>query len=137
MYIVFIFFFIILIFSFILFFLFFFFNDTATIEIYTLSLHDALPISCGSPAKKRRRWVVLRRAAVLPAGNCRWCGWSGHREPGGLRGGPRRAAGRLQHGGDPGGDAAHPLLRPAPGGYRHSSADSRHLPVLRRDRGRP
>src|SRR5256885_16985969 len=31
-------------------FLFFFFNDTATTEIYTLSLHDALPISwsCGS-----------------------------------------------------------------------------------------
>src|SRR6266853_4265380 len=34
----------------------FFFNDTATTEIYTLSLHDALPISCcprcapGSPA---------------------------------------------------------------------------------------
>ena len=25
-------------------FLFFFFNDTATTEIYTLSLHDALPI---------------------------------------------------------------------------------------------
>src|ERR1043165_9963572 len=24
----------------------FFFNDTATTEIYTLSLHDALPISC-------------------------------------------------------------------------------------------
>src|SRR5687768_18295353 len=28
----------------IIFFLFFFFNDTATTEIYTLSLHDALPI---------------------------------------------------------------------------------------------
>src|SRR2546429_8099299 len=28
-----------------LFLLFFFFNDTATTEIYTLSLHDALPIS--------------------------------------------------------------------------------------------
>src|SRR2546422_10573481 len=28
-------------------FFFFFFNDTATTEIYTLSLHDALPI-CGS-----------------------------------------------------------------------------------------
>src|SRR2546430_5863234 len=29
-------------------FFFFFFNDTATTEIYTLSLHDALPISeCG------------------------------------------------------------------------------------------
>src|SRR2546427_4419298 len=27
---------------------FFFFNDTATTEIYTLSLHDALPI-CGLP----------------------------------------------------------------------------------------
>src|SRR3989475_6977198 len=30
-----------------LFFSFFFFNDTATTEIYTLSLHDALPISGG------------------------------------------------------------------------------------------
>src|SRR5256884_1677061 len=29
---------------------FFFFNDTATTEIYTLSLHDALPISCGEVA---------------------------------------------------------------------------------------
>src|SRR5688572_31593588 len=27
-------------------FFFFFFNDTATTEIYTLSLHDALPIYC-------------------------------------------------------------------------------------------
>src|SRR2546430_15389314 len=27
---------------------FFFFNDTATTEIYTLSLHDALPIFAGS-----------------------------------------------------------------------------------------
>src|SRR5476649_1742892 len=30
---------------------FFFFNDTATTEIYTLSLHDALPI-CGRPRKR-------------------------------------------------------------------------------------
>src|SRR5258706_5977653 len=29
---------------------FFFFNDTATTEIYTLSLHDALPISRSSPS---------------------------------------------------------------------------------------
>src|SRR3712207_7926505 len=29
--------------------LFFFFNDTATTEIYTLSLHDALPIYLGLP----------------------------------------------------------------------------------------
>src|SRR2546425_1538838 len=30
--------------------LFFFFNDTATTEIYTLSLHDALPIFSGTSA---------------------------------------------------------------------------------------
>src|SRR2546426_9268479 len=34
---------------------FFFFNDTATTEIYTLSLHDALPISI-----VRLRWVLER-----------------------------------------------------------------------------
>src|SRR5260221_9553435 len=32
---------------------FFFFNDTATTEIYTLSLHDALPISMNRP------WALL------------------------------------------------------------------------------
>src|SRR3712207_9229863 len=37
--------------------LFFFFNDTATTEIYTLSLHDALPISATTPAG---RFVTLR-----------------------------------------------------------------------------
>src|SRR2546430_130220 len=41
-------------------FFFFFFNDTATTEIYTLSLHDALPISlrrmarCGSNQRLNR-----------------------------------------------------------------------------------
>src|SRR2546422_6888895 len=35
------------------FFFFFFFNDTATTEIYTLSLHDALPI-CVLPAVQAR-----------------------------------------------------------------------------------
>src|SRR6266699_7150689 len=36
---------------------FFFFNDTATTEIYTLSLHDALPISAcrfGYPPRRTR-----------------------------------------------------------------------------------
>src|SRR3982751_7125820 len=39
--------------------LFFFFNDTATPEIYTLSLHDALPISpyCFRPIRMRFRWI--------------------------------------------------------------------------------
>src|SRR6266704_7070844 len=31
---------------------FFFFNDTATTEIYTLSLHDALPICTPSPCRR-------------------------------------------------------------------------------------
>src|SRR2546429_6898755 len=34
-------------------FIFFFFNDTATTEIYTLSLHDALPISIPPPSGLR------------------------------------------------------------------------------------
>src|SRR5256885_13363956 len=38
---------------------FFFFNDTATTEIYTLSLHDALPISSGRAAN-RAAMVVIR-----------------------------------------------------------------------------
>src|SRR3712207_8980283 len=33
----------------------FFFNDTATTEIYTLSLHDALPISAEAAAVAERR----------------------------------------------------------------------------------
>src|SRR5689334_24664758 len=43
--------------------IFFFFNDTATTEIYTLSLHDALPIS-GSPDRRCRRgsWRPARRS---------------------------------------------------------------------------
>src|SRR5256886_16435025 len=45
-----------------LFFLFFFFNDTATTEIYTLSLHDALPILC--PA---RRGAGARRGRPVGA----------------------------------------------------------------------
>src|SRR2546430_7119668 len=39
---------------------FFFFNDTATTEIYTLSLHDALPIS---PLSPRIRTLASTEAA--------------------------------------------------------------------------
>src|SRR5256885_11052447 len=48
-------------------FFFFFFNDTATTEIYTLSLHDALPISarrCQHAAQPRGG---QRQAAADPA----------------------------------------------------------------------
>src|SRR3712207_8015324 len=45
-------------------FFFFFFNDTATTEIYTLSLHDALPIFVEEHAKLRamsQLWEELGR----------------------------------------------------------------------------
>src|SRR2546430_15201312 len=64
---------------------FFFFNDTATTEIYTLSLHDALPISSSSltdltdltgeagkpslsavPAKKRKLTFAERSEEQTP-----------------------------------------------------------------------
>src|SRR2546430_6008094 len=44
--------------------LFFFFNDTATTEIYTLSLHDALPI-CPSRARKSTRRRAIQLGEVL------------------------------------------------------------------------
>src|SRR2546430_5505639 len=51
-------------------FLFFFFNDTATTEIYTLSLHDALPISPrGTFQRAARAWSargVGRHRGELP-----------------------------------------------------------------------
>src|SRR5256885_17154408 len=40
---------------------FFFFNDTATTEIYTLSLHDALPISYDSRAEAVGARTLARR----------------------------------------------------------------------------
>src|SRR3712207_6902758 len=53
---------------------FFFFNDTATTEIYTLSLHDALPIS-----------VASAHRSAAPPGAGRACP-----HPGGDRGARRR-----------------------------------------------
>src|SRR5712675_2858506 len=48
--------------------IFFFFNDTATTEIYTLSLHDALPIFPVSSAQdsiaRAFNWIDL---ALVPA----------------------------------------------------------------------
>src|SRR5207248_10563230 len=44
---------------------FFFFNDTATTEIYTLSLHDALPIS--TTYRTTSTASSPRRAAICPA----------------------------------------------------------------------
>src|SRR6266705_5903968 len=51
-------------------FFFFFFNDTATTEIYTLSLHDALPISANpmwpieeyAISRLKLRWPIAANA---------------------------------------------------------------------------
>src|SRR5207249_10234275 len=64
---------------------FFFFNDTATTEIYTLSLHDALPISL--PCSNSTPWnEPTSSSARSPAGlDARPSGRTSH---------PRRAAAR-------------------------------------------
>src|SRR2546425_7059338 len=47
---------------------YFFFNDTATTEIYTLSLHDALPIL--SP-RTEKRWVAWAASTSTPGASTR------------------------------------------------------------------
>src|SRR5687767_15257279 len=55
----------------------FFFNDTATTEIYTLSLHDALPICYWSPGRCRTaprrscRSIARPRRAPVVCSRCR------------------------------------------------------------------
>ena len=48
--------------------LYFFFNDTATTEIYTLSLHDALPISLINDVDYRHAELRHRPCTVLEVG---------------------------------------------------------------------
>src|SRR5438874_6954962 len=52
-------------------FFFFFFNDPATTEIYTLSLHDALPISVrrspGTPSSRPYSQAAARQMASVPS----------------------------------------------------------------------
>src|SRR3712207_7193260 len=73
----------------------FFFNDTATTEIYTLSLHDALPIS-DHPAGETDTWAALSHTAAARAGPTSGAGRRGRRsgraaDRGGGRPGPARA----------------------------------------------
>src|SRR6266478_9555284 len=92
-------------------FFFFFFNDTATTEIYTLSLHDALPISLrGRAGDARRRHECgagrARRRLLLP-------------------GAPRRHRPRVR--------PAHGLLPPR-SGHRRRAGPRRAGPADRRRR---
>src|SRR5260370_37693782 len=49
---------------------FFFFNDTATTEIYTLSLHDALPISSTRDASSIPSIAIRATWCFSPRRNC-------------------------------------------------------------------
>src|SRR3712207_7604438 len=76
--------------------MFFFFNDTATTEIYTLSLHDALPISRARASSRDRTQTVSRRSpAARPRIRLRRTGGGpcparSRRDGPGARGTPRR-----------------------------------------------
>src|ERR1022692_4945523 len=77
---------------------FFFFNDTATTEIYTLSLHDALPIC----------WVFRRAGRIVDVGDHHV-----HRVASGERG---------QHRGDEGGQVRRWHRPPGPDLHPHPAA---------------
>src|SRR2546430_6224796 len=88
--------------------MFFFFNDTATTEIYTLSLHDALPIS-GAPEDQGVRREVADPGGRRVAGDAR------------VRQGRRPRAAR-QHQGRGGGASAQ-----GPGGAGQADRKSTRL----------
>src|SRR3712207_7084998 len=56
-------------------FTFFFFNDTATTEIYTLSLHDALPILCAGTGSTsvRSTCSAASRASIASSSSRKPC----------------------------------------------------------------
>src|SRR3712207_7548567 len=85
---------------------FFFFNDTATTEIYTLSLHDALPIYRPHHLRFEDELRAVRRAALRGA----------RLEPGGVRAGHR--------------DPEHPLGVGAAGGGGRRRRSEEHTSEL-------
>src|SRR3712207_8496799 len=101
----------------------FFFNDTATTEIYTLSLHDALPISPLVEAGAHLRHPSGSRNAAEPQAR----GLRGSRcrsERGGRKGGKRGRCARKE-------GASRPDRGPRPrGGASERSSPRGSLPVL-------
>src|SRR5947207_4582388 len=84
----------------------------ATTEIYTLSLHDALPISAGGRIRHHRRWYRRRRRR--PGGGA---GLRRRRAPPGV-GRDRRLPPRL------------PRRRPAPRSEEHTSELQSHSDLV-------
>src|SRR5256886_9647304 len=104
-----------------MYFFFFFFNDTATTEIYTLSLHDALPIYpharllavlAGGPLPARQEPAELRQAAAARLSR---------RPEAGRPVGRRPAAPAAASGGGPGDERAVPRGVPPDHGDRKST----------------
>src|SRR5256885_14072817 len=107
---------------------FFFFNDTATTEIYTLSLHDALPIFqrvADRDPQRRQDGAGGRDVDEEGAGEDHRPDTAAQQQHGGERDAPRRPDGRparVHHGGGeapPGGDDgndAHAQRHPQPRG---------------------
>src|SRR2546422_4098983 len=119
------------------FFFFFFFNDTATTEIYTLSLHDALPISL--PHVPHQRGLSGSRNVCGARLGTPW-----HRCRGSSRADVLRAAGlqRRISGGRENGGASHDLRASAhrgpyrdPVGFLRGHGSSSVRSPLSRGRG--
>src|SRR5256885_13605362 len=97
---------------------FFFFNDTATTEIYTLSLHDALPICRRQGRAERdpgeaRQAAARRRPAAGAEGPVRL---SAHRAPARAPPGAARRRRHAVRGKSPDQGAARAAPPPAPPG---------------------
>src|SRR3989454_3073546 len=118
----------------------FFFNDTATTEIYTLSLHDALPISCGAALPLAR---PLRRDADdrdethrIPPGELHLRPRDPGEEERAAGGGRLRPAGRRGHTGQACQVAEGPSRAAEEGDRSHlTHAEHRHVAGYRRRRG--
>src|SRR2546422_9642250 len=111
---------------------FFFFNDTATTEIYTLSLHDALPICA---LAHRRVGCDRRGCRRAGAGGVQRGGERADAGGGALRGRERdpgdasAAAARAARGADPTGLGPRPpTVRRAAGGRARGSAGAVRTP---------
>src|SRR3712207_1102600 len=113
----------------------FFFNDTATTEIYTLSLHDALPILLSGPSTFVLSYSGHIQSLVNPPGNPKAHYWTDGKpgpDPHAWRASAQRHTGSwweawaewmLERSGaevpapTAQGSADHPALEPAPGSY--------------------